>query len=45
MFDVAADAYDRYMGRYAIPLAPRFAEFAGYARGSGCSTSAPARAR
>ena len=29
MFDVAADAYDRYMGRYAIPLAPRFAEFAG----------------
>src|SRR5262249_47402669 len=29
MFEVAADSYDRYMGRYAIPLAPRFAEFAG----------------
>jgi SAM-dependent methyltransferase len=29
VFDVAADSYDRYMGRYAIPLAPRFAEFAG----------------
>jgi len=33
MFDVAADAYDRYMGRYAIPLAPRFAEFAGVRAG------------
>ena len=33
MFDVAADAYDRYMGRYAIPLAPRFAEFAGVRQG------------
>jgi SAM-dependent methyltransferase len=29
VFDVAAEAYDRYMGRYAFPLAPRFAEFAG----------------
>jgi SAM-dependent methyltransferase len=29
VFEVAADSYDRYMGRYAIPLAPRFAEFAG----------------
>ncbi len=28
MFTVAADAYDRYMGRYSIPLAPRFCEFA-----------------
>ena len=33
MFDVPADAYDRYMGRYANPLAPRFAEFAGVRRG------------
>ena len=28
-FDVAADAYDRFMGRYSIPLAPAFADFAG----------------
>jgi SAM-dependent methyltransferase len=28
-FSVAADAYDRFMGRYSAPLAPRFAEFAG----------------
>lgn len=28
MFDVVADAYDRFMGRYSIPLAPRFGEFA-----------------
>jgi ubiquinone/menaquinone biosynthesis C-methylase UbiE len=28
MFTVAAEAYDRYMGRYSIPLAPRFCEFA-----------------
>jgi ubiquinone/menaquinone biosynthesis C-methylase UbiE len=27
-FNVAPDAYDRYMGRYSAPLAPRFAEFA-----------------
>jgi SAM-dependent methyltransferase len=27
-FDVAADAYDRFMGRYSNPLAPRFADFA-----------------
>lgn len=31
MFEVAADAYDAYMGRYSIPLAPLFAEFAGIA--------------
>jgi SAM-dependent methyltransferase len=30
-FNVAADAYDRFMGRYSAPLAPRFAEFAGIA--------------
>lgn len=33
MFQVAADAYDSYMGRYSIPLAPRFAEFAGISGG------------
>jgi SAM-dependent methyltransferase len=29
IFAVAADAYDRFMGRYSMPLAPRFADFAG----------------
>ena len=28
-FAVAADAYDRFMGRYSAPLAPAFADFAG----------------
>ena len=28
MFTVAAEAYDRFMGRYSIPLAPGFCEFA-----------------
>lgn len=28
MFDVAAEAYDSYMGRYSIPLAPLFCDFA-----------------
>src|SRR5687767_7233341 len=28
-FAVAADAYDRFMGRYSVPLAPLFADFAG----------------
>ncbi|HVE95204.1 MAG TPA: class I SAM-dependent methyltransferase [Acidimicrobiales bacterium] len=32
-FAVAADAYDRFMGRYSIPLGPRLADFAGVARG------------
>jgi ubiquinone/menaquinone biosynthesis C-methylase UbiE len=32
-FAVAADAYDRFMGRYSVPLAARFAEFAGVAPG------------
>jgi ubiquinone/menaquinone biosynthesis C-methylase UbiE len=27
-FAVAADSYDRFMGRYSVPLAPAFAEFA-----------------
>jgi SAM-dependent methyltransferase len=29
IFAVAADAYDRFMGRYSSPLAPLFADFAG----------------
>jgi len=28
MFDVAAEAYDSYMGRYSTPLAPLFCDFA-----------------
>ena len=28
-FVVAADAYDRFMGRYSVPLAPLLADFAG----------------
>jgi SAM-dependent methyltransferase len=28
-FTVGADEYDRFMGRYSVPLAPRFAAFAG----------------
>lgn len=28
-FDVGADAYDRFMGRYSAPLAPKLADFAG----------------
>ncbi len=33
-FNVGADAYDQFMGRYSVPLAPRFVEFAGVAAGS-----------
>jgi SAM-dependent methyltransferase len=32
-FDVAAAAYDRFMGRYAAPLGPSFADFAGVRAG------------
>jgi SAM-dependent methyltransferase len=32
-FDVAADAYDRFMGRYSNPLAPLLADVAGVAPG------------
>jgi SAM-dependent methyltransferase len=32
-FSVGADAYDRFMGRYSVPLASRFSEFAGVAAG------------
>jgi SAM-dependent methyltransferase len=42
---VAADAYDRYMGRYSAPLAPLLADFAGVTSGQrvldvGCGTGA-----
>jgi hypothetical protein len=29
-FAVAAEAYDRFMGRYSEPLAPLLADFAGH---------------
>lgn len=32
-FAVGPDAYDRFMGRFSIPLAPIFADFAGVAAG------------
>ena len=32
-FDVAADAYDRYMGKYSILLSPQLADFAGVRAG------------
>lgn len=32
-FTVAADAYDRFMGRYSVPLAPQLADFAGVIAG------------
>jgi SAM-dependent methyltransferase len=32
-FAVAAESYDRFMGRYSEPLAPEFADFAGIADG------------
>jgi SAM-dependent methyltransferase len=32
-FDVAADAYDRFMGRYSVPLAPQLVDFAAVADG------------
>ena len=32
-FNVAADAYDRFMGRYSVDLGPQMAEFAGVERG------------
>jgi SAM-dependent methyltransferase len=32
-FAVAADSYDRFMGRYSVPLAPQLADFAGVAAG------------
>jgi SAM-dependent methyltransferase len=32
-FAVAAESYDRFMGRYSVPLAPQLADFAGIAAG------------
>jgi SAM-dependent methyltransferase len=32
-FTVAAESYDRFMGRYSVPLAPKFADFAGVTSG------------
>ncbi|HET7738736.1 MAG TPA: class I SAM-dependent methyltransferase [Tepidiformaceae bacterium] len=32
-FAVGADAYDRFMGRFSVPLAPLFADFAGIGPG------------
>ena len=32
-FAVAADSYDRFMGRYSVPLAPQLADLAGVANG------------
>ena len=32
-FAVGADAYDRFMGRYSVPLAPQLADFAAVAHG------------
>jgi ubiquinone/menaquinone biosynthesis C-methylase UbiE len=32
-FNVRADSYDRFMGRYSMPLAPVFADFAGITDG------------
>jgi SAM-dependent methyltransferase len=32
-FAVSAEAYDRFMGRYSVPLAPRLADLAGVAEG------------
>jgi SAM-dependent methyltransferase len=32
-FAVAPDAYDRFMGRYSVPLAPKLADFASVAAG------------
>jgi trans-aconitate methyltransferase len=32
-FNVAAEAYDRFMGRYSMPLAPQLADFASVSAG------------
>ncbi len=32
-FSVAAESYDRFMGRYSVPLGPRFADLAGVVSG------------
>jgi SAM-dependent methyltransferase len=47
-FAVSADAYDRFMGRYSVPLAPQLADLAGVAAGQraldvGCGPGALTR--
>lgn len=47
-FDVGAEQYDRFMGRYSVPLAAKFADFAGIATGQraidvGCGSGALTR--
>jgi SAM-dependent methyltransferase len=47
-FNVGADAYDRFMGRYSIPLAPQLADLAGVRSGQhvldvGCGPGALTR--
>ena len=47
-FEVAADAYDRFMGRYSVPLAEQFADWSGVAGPGraldvGCGTGALTR--
>jgi ubiquinone/menaquinone biosynthesis C-methylase UbiE len=47
-FTVGADAYDRFMGRYSVPLAPQLADFAAVAAGQrvldvGCGPGALTR--
>ena len=44
-FDVTADAYARFMGRFSTPLADRFLDLVGSHQGDARSTSAAARAR
>jgi hypothetical protein len=45
LFDVAAESYDRFMGRYSRPLAAQLADLAGVHAGSAPSTSGAAPAR
>ena len=44
-FEVEAEGYDRFMGRYSTQLAPQLAEFAGVRPASEYSTWAAGRAR
>ena len=44
-FWAAADAYDRFMGRYSSKLAPAFADFAGVREGQRVLDVGAGRAR